>query len=56
MTRFVSLLGLNRGHNDISNTVAAAKVAKAQMQNLLAIGLGNEPERKRSYGLDHFQG
>ena len=55
MTRFASLLGLNRGHNNISNTIAAAKVAKAQMPNLLAIELGNEPERKRPYGLDHFK-
>lgn len=56
MTRFASLLGLNRGHNNILNTVAAAKVAKAQIPNLLAIELGNEPECKRSHGSDHFQG
>lgn len=36
--------GLNRGHDNISNTIAAAKVAKADMGNLLAIELGNEPE------------
>jgi len=55
MTRFASLLGLNRGHNNISNTIAAAKVAKVQMPNLLAIELGNEPECKRPYGLGRFQ-
>lgn len=38
------VLGLNRGKNDIANTIAAAKVAVAQMGNLLAIELGNEPE------------
>lgn len=36
--------GLNRGHDDITNTIAAAKVAKSKMGNLLAIELGNEPE------------
>lgn len=36
--------GLNRGHDDIENTIAAAKVATAEMPNLLAIELGNEPE------------
>lgn len=36
--------GLNRGHNNITNTIAAAKVAKAKMSNLRAIELGNEPE------------
>ncbi|CZR66577.1 uncharacterized protein PAC_16478 [Phialocephala subalpina] len=38
------VMGLNRGHNNISNTIAAAKVAKAKMSNLRAIELGNEPE------------
>lgn len=36
--------GLNRGHNDITNTIAAAKSAKGSMGNLKAIELGNEPE------------
>lgn len=40
-----AVLGLNRGKNNISNTIAAAKVAVSQMSgNLLAIELGNEPE------------
>jgi hypothetical protein len=38
--------GLNRGHDNISNTIAAAKVVKSSMKNLLAIELGNEPECK----------
>jgi hypothetical protein len=38
------VLGLNRGKNDISNTISAAKVAMSGMSNLLAIELGNEPE------------
>jgi hypothetical protein len=38
------VLGLNRGKNNIQNTIAAAKVAVAEMKNLLAIELGNEPE------------
>ncbi|PSS15258.1 glycoside hydrolase family 79 protein [Amorphotheca resinae ATCC 22711] len=38
------VLGLNRGHDNISNTIAAAQVAKDRMGNLLAIELGNEPE------------
>ncbi|RDW69914.1 glycoside hydrolase family 79 protein [Coleophoma crateriformis] len=38
------VVGLNRGHDNVSNTIAAAKVARSQMQNLLAIELGNEPE------------
>lgn len=40
------VLGLNRGKNDIANTIAAAKVAVSEMDNLLAIELGNEPECK----------
>ncbi|KAH6692800.1 hypothetical protein BKA61DRAFT_499534, partial [Leptodontidium sp. MPI-SDFR-AT-0119] len=38
------VVGLNRGKDDIANTIAAAKVAKDRMKNLLAIELGNEPE------------
>ncbi|TVY40669.1 Beta-glucuronidase, partial [Lachnellula occidentalis] len=38
------VLGLNRGHDNITNTIAAAKKAKSSMTNLLAIELGNEPE------------
>jgi hypothetical protein len=38
------VVGLNRGKNNISNTIAAAKVAVSEMSNLLAIELGNEPE------------
>jgi hypothetical protein len=36
--------GLNRGHNNVTNTKAAAIVAKDKMANLIAIELGNEPE------------
>ncbi|KAI1171922.1 glycoside hydrolase family 79 protein [Nemania sp. FL0916] len=38
------VVGLNRGKNNIQNTIDAAKVAVSQMSNLLAIELGNEPE------------
>ncbi|TVY56913.1 Beta-glucuronidase [Lachnellula suecica] len=38
------VVGLNRGHDNITNTIAAAKVASSQITNLLAIELGNEPE------------
>lgn len=38
------VMGLNRGKNDLANTIAAAKVAVSEMGNLLAIELGNEPE------------
>ncbi|KAK4154252.1 glycoside hydrolase [Chaetomidium leptoderma] len=38
------VVGLNRGKNNIQNTIAAAKVAVAEVKNLLAIELGNEPE------------
>ncbi|KAF4633644.1 hypothetical protein G7Y89_g4471 [Cudoniella acicularis] len=38
------VVGLNRGHDNITNTIAAAQVAKSSMNNLLAIELGNEPE------------
>ena len=41
--------GLNRGHDNITNTIAAAKVAKSKMGNLLAIELGNEPECKMAF-------
>ncbi|KAF2189764.1 glycoside hydrolase family 79 protein [Zopfia rhizophila CBS 207.26] len=43
-------LGLNRGHNDVQNTVAAARSAKEQMPNLLAIEMGNEPEYFKNDG------
>lgn len=38
------VLGLNRGHDNITNTIAAATAAVAEMSNLVAIELGNEPE------------
>jgi len=38
------VVGLNRGKNNIENTIAAAKVAVTEVKNLLAIELGNEPE------------
>lgn len=43
-----NIAGLNRGHDDITNTIAAAKVANEKMDNLLAIELGNEPECQSS--------
>jgi hypothetical protein len=45
------IVGLNRGHDNITNTIAAAKVASDKMSNLLAIELGNEPECKGPYPL-----
>ncbi|KAI8626336.1 glycoside hydrolase family 79 protein [Xylariaceae sp. FL1651] len=44
------VVGLNRGKNNIQNTIAAAKVAASSMSNLLAIELGNEPEYYPSNG------
>ncbi|KAI1377033.1 glycoside hydrolase family 79 protein [Hypoxylon crocopeplum] len=38
------VVGLNRGKNQIQNTIDAAKIAVSQVKNLLAIELGNEPE------------
>ncbi|KAL2186393.1 glycoside hydrolase family 79 protein [Thermothelomyces heterothallicus CBS 203.75] len=38
------VVGLNRGKNNINNTIAAAEVAVSEVTNLLAIELGNEPE------------
>lgn len=40
------VVGLNRGKNNIENTIAAAKAAVSEVKNLLAIELGNEPECK----------
>lgn len=37
-------LGLNRRLDNISNTIAAARLAVEEMGNLYAIELGNEPE------------
>ncbi|WDK15152.1 hypothetical protein CGRA01v4_06433 [Colletotrichum graminicola] len=37
-------LGLNRGRNNINNTISAGKAAVQEMANLYAIELGNEPE------------
>ena len=36
-------LGLNRGGDNLTNTIEAAKVANAEMRNLHALELGNEP-------------
>ncbi|KAK9426086.1 hypothetical protein SUNI508_12630 [Seiridium unicorne] len=44
------VVGLNRGTNNITNTIAAAKVAVSGITNLLAIELGNEPEYYASAG------
>ncbi|RDL31075.1 Glycoside hydrolase family 79 protein [Venustampulla echinocandica] len=38
------VVGLNRALDNLQNTIAAAKVAKSNMNNLIAIELGNEPE------------
>ncbi|KAI1138434.1 glycoside hydrolase family 79 protein [Hypoxylon sp. FL0543] len=38
------VVGLNRGKNNIQNTVDAAKIAVSEVKNLLAVELGNEPE------------
>ncbi|KAI2607802.1 glycoside hydrolase family 79 protein [Hypoxylon sp. NC1633] len=38
------VVGLNRGKNQIQNTIDAARIAVSQVKNLLAIELGNEPE------------
>ncbi|KAF2463352.1 uncharacterized protein BDR25DRAFT_384655 [Lindgomyces ingoldianus] len=44
------VLGLNRGHNDVGNTVEAAKKAKGVMGNLVGVEMGNEPEYFKSDG------
>lgn len=45
------VVGLNRGKNNIENTIEAAKVAVRDVRNLLAIELGNEPECQSPYVL-----
>lgn len=37
------VLGLNRGGNNLTNTIEAAKAAKSAIPALYAIELGNEP-------------
>ncbi|KAI1438297.1 hypothetical protein GGR50DRAFT_691467 [Xylaria sp. CBS 124048] len=44
------VVGLNRGKDNIQNTMDAAKVAVSEVRNLLAIELGNEPEYYPSDG------
>ncbi|KAK5627518.1 hypothetical protein RRF57_003233 [Xylaria bambusicola] len=44
------VVGLNRGKNNLQNTIDAAKAAVNEMSNLLAIELGNEPEYYPSGG------
>ncbi|CAK7221815.1 hypothetical protein SBRCBS47491_004657 [Sporothrix bragantina] len=44
------VLGLNRGYNNVTNTIAAAQTAVKNMGNLIAIELGNEPEYFASAG------
>lgn len=39
-------MGLNRGHDNLSNTIEAAKVVVENIHSLKAIELGNEPDRK----------
>jgi hypothetical protein len=38
-----SCTGLNRGYNNITNTIEAAKAAVREIPNLYALELGNEP-------------
>lgn len=45
------VVGLNRGKNNIQNTINAAKAAVSGISNLLAIELGNEPECRPCIGL-----
>jgi hypothetical protein len=40
-----NILGLNRGANNLSNTIKAAKAAVSSVPSLYAIELGNEPVR-----------
>jgi hypothetical protein len=42
------ILGLNRRLDNISNTIAAATLAKNEMSNLYAMELGNEPNCAQS--------
>ncbi|KAI2470813.1 glycoside hydrolase family 79 protein [Annulohypoxylon bovei var. microspora] len=44
------VVGLNRGKNQIQNTIDAAKIVVSEVKNLLAIELGNEPEYYSSAG------
>lgn len=37
------ILGLNRRLDNLSNTIAAATLAKSEIKNLYSIELGNEP-------------
>lgn len=41
-------MGLNRGHDNLTNTIEAAKVAVANIPSLKSIELGNEPDRRSS--------
>lgn len=38
------VIGLNRGHDNLTNTIAAAKVAVDSIDTLYALELGNEPD------------
>lgn len=50
------VVGLNRGKNQIQNTIDAAKIVISEVKNLLAIELGNEPECMFSiYSMIHHQ-
>jgi hypothetical protein len=40
------ILGLNRRLDNLSNTIAAATLAKSTMKNIAAFELGNEPNCK----------
>lgn len=44
------VVGLNRGHDNLSNTIAAAKVAVERVPSLYALELGNEPDLYLSNG------
>ncbi|ORX99033.1 glycoside hydrolase family 79 protein [Clohesyomyces aquaticus] len=44
------VLGLNRGHANLANTVEAARKARSVMKNLVGVEMGNEPEYFKSDG------
>lgn len=38
------VMGLNRGHDDLENTIEAARVAVENIGSLKAVEVGNEPD------------
>jgi hypothetical protein len=47
-------LGLNRGANNISNTIAAASAAAKEIPSLYALELGNEPVSRTHLSAFHL--